>query len=160
MTTTPHLNVGFLADGRQAARELRATARRAVAAAGQLPTTGMRRSARGIKMGWHVRVPYVGWRLVTCPPHWSQQGDRVLITVREGLHGEKDHVFRGSEQLETRTPAEQIAWIEQQRLANSPRRGYGPVSRLHLQQLTLAALGDALLAEAAGDGQDGQDGQP
>jgi hypothetical protein len=158
MTSSPQVDVRFLVDGRQAARELEAVGRRAAAAAATpLPTIGMRRSARGIKMGWHVRVPLGGgWRLVVSPPRWSQERDRVLVTVREGLHGEKDHVFRGSEQLETRTPAEQIAWVEAQRLEHSPKRGYGPVSRLHLRELTLAALGDAMLAESAGDGVDGE----
>ena len=148
--TTSNFQVGFLVDGRAAVQKLQAAARRAASLA--LPQIGMPRSARGIKMGWHVRIPSgVGWRLVTCPPHWSQQGDRVLLTVREGLHGEKDFVFRGSEQLHTRTPAEQIQWIEAQRVERSPRRGYGPVSRLHLREQTLAALSDAMLAESAGD---------
>lgn len=121
-----------------------------------LPTIGMPRSARGIKMGWHVQLPGDDWRLVLAPPLYNPGSDWMLITVREGLHDSRDVQLRGKTQVMTRTPPEQIAFIESERLARPLGRSMGPVSRLHLREQVSDALADALLAEAAGLGCDGE----
>lgn len=104
----------------------------------ELPPIGQTRYARDIRTGWHVQLPDTGWRLVLAA---DRDLERVLLTVPDGLHTQTQVDLSSIAALPTRTPAEQIQFIEAQRIADSPQYGYGPVTRLHTQQQWDAVLG-------------------
>jgi hypothetical protein len=105
-----------------------------------LPEIGQTRYADDVRIGWHVLTDD-GWRLVLAA-HPPVGAGSVLLVVREGMHEERDLRLTRLTRMMTRTPQEQIAHIEAQRVDAPPRRGMGPVSRLHFDQQVTAALAD------------------
>lgn len=96
------------------------------------PEIGQPRAARQIKMGWHVQLAGA-WELVldAIP---SQVTKDVLLVLRDGLHGERTLALATDYRPMTRTPQEQIQWVEARRLAARNGHGPGPITQLHLKQ--------------------------
>lgn len=101
-----------------------------------LPGIGQYRFVRDVRTGWHALIDGQ-WRYVLDAIR-AHDGKNTTLILREGLNGERDVPMASTATLATRTPAEQIQWIEAQRVN---ARGGGPVSRLHLDQETQAVLG-------------------
>lgn len=111
------------------------------AAPRELPPIGQRRLVTQVRTGWHIQVPDGAWRLVTGVG--VLRGGEILLSVSVGLHDEDALEYRKSQRLETRTPEEQIQFIESQRLehvAQDGRGGFGPVSRIHYEDQIVAEL--------------------
>jgi hypothetical protein len=92
---------------------------------------------RDIRMGWHAQLPGRGWALVNGV---GPLGGDVMLFVASGLHDEDTVRVPATTTLMTRTPAEQIQWIEDRRQG---ARGGGPVSQVHFDQQLMAAVADA-----------------
>lgn len=106
-----------------------------------LPPIGQRRCVSVVRTGWHIELPDGVWRLVTGVGLLG--GGEVLLSVSVGLHDEDCLEYGRAVFLMTRTPEEQIRFIEAQRLeraAGPGLRGVGPVSRIHYQGEISAAL--------------------
>ena len=104
-----------------------------------LPEIGQKRYAADVKIGWHVRLPEVGWTLVLGVGLVGAGAGDVQLTVRVGFLDEHTEQMDRHERLPSRTPEEQIRWIEAGR---SSACGGGPVSRLALDEATKALLAD------------------
>lgn len=102
-----------------------------------IPEIGEKRYAADVQIGWHVRLPETGWTLVLgigrCGPG---KGD-VQLTVRVGIRDEHTEQMSRHTRLATRTPEEQIRFVEARR---SSARGGGPVSRIQLDEATAALM--------------------
>lgn len=103
-----------------------------------LPQIGQRRLVRDVRCGWHVQLPS-GWYLVLDAIGNDLTRD-VMLVLRDGPHGERDVPLPAKDRLMTRTPQEQIQWVEAQRLDAD---GDGPVSRLAADESLMDLLRDA-----------------
>lgn len=103
-------------------------------------TVGRVRCARDVRRGWHLLL-HGAWRLVEGADLWR---DRVELTLHAGLHDIETVPLSSSECVLTRTPAEQIAYIEAVRLARTPGAGLGPVGRIHFDDQVMAAIADGI----------------
>lgn len=111
----------------------------AAACAGPDPDAiGRVRRARETRRGWHLLL-HGAWRLVEGADLWR---DRVELTLHAGLHDIETVPLSPSARVLTRTPAEQIAYVEAVRLARAPGAGLGPVGRIHFDDQVMAALAD------------------
>ncbi len=113
-------------------------------AARPLPQISRLRYAADVRRGWHVTLPETGWALVLGVGIVGPGKGDVQITVRTGIHEELTEQMPRSTRLDTRTPEEQIQYIEARRLAQMPGRGLGPVSRLHFDEQVTHALAEIL----------------
>lgn len=76
-----------------------------------LPEIGQKRYACDVRTGWHVRDHGV-WHLVLDVA--AQPGEAVLLVLREGAHESQDLRLPRFARLMTRTPEEQISYVEAQ----------------------------------------------
>jgi len=115
-----------------------------------LPQIGQPRAVRDVKTGWHVQLPS-GWHLVLQALSNSFTRD-VMLVLRDGPYGERGVPLLPADRLMTRTPQEQIQWVEASRLARGPRGGLGPVSRVHLDEQLMGLVADVVKHEREGEG--------
>lgn len=98
-----------------------------------------RHYAREIRPGWHVHLDGQWWLVDNADPYWG----RIILTVRthSGAVRTEHTQLRRSDTVDARTPEEQIAYTEAQRLAQIPGMGLGPVGRVHFDEQLDRALG-------------------
>lgn len=113
-----------------------------------LPQIGQPRAVREVKRGWHVQLPS-GWHLVLDATANDFIGD-VMLVLRVGARGRRAVPLPAKDKLMTRTPQEQIQWIEARRMA-APGHGDGPVSLVHRDELLMGLVADVVEHEREGE---------